>query len=83
LETAFLSEHTSVCFVNMYPIMTCSKAHSDPLWIECSVVFQMKILLSKKESGMPLYLSLACEELRVFGIYEKVTWYIFIVCWCH
>ena len=32
----------------------------------------MKILLSKKESGMPMYLSLACEELRVFGIYEKV-----------
>jgi len=32
----------------------------------------MKILMSKKEAGMPMYLSLACEELRVFGIYEKV-----------
>ena len=35
-------------------------------------MFQMKILLSKKEAGMPMYLDLACEELRVFGIYEKV-----------
>jgi len=33
----------------------------------------MKILLSKKEAGMPMYLSLACEELRVFGVYEKVS----------
>ena len=22
---------------------------------------------------MPMYLSLACEELRVFGVYEKVS----------
>jgi len=35
----------------------------------------MKILLSKKEAGLPLYLILACEELRVFGIYEKV-WFL-------
>ena len=32
---------------------------------------QMKLLLSKKDSASPLYLKLACEELRVFGVYEK------------
>jgi len=32
----------------------------------------MKILLSKKEAGLPMFLSLACEELRVFGVFEKV-----------
>ncbi|XP_077996822.1 telomerase protein component 1-like [Glandiceps talaboti] len=34
---------------------------------------QMKLLLSKREAGIPLFLSLACEELRVFGIFEKVS----------
>ena len=34
---------------------------------------QMKLLLSKKEANNPLYLHLACEELRVFGIFEQVT----------
>jgi len=44
----------------------------------------MKILLSKKESGMPLYLSLACEELRVFGIYEKVHFSVhLLVLWSY
>ena len=43
-------------------------------------MFQMKILLSKKESGMPLYLTLACEELRVFGIYEKVSYETSLFC---
>ncbi len=32
----------------------------------------MKILLSKREANIPLFLSLACEELRVFGMFEKV-----------
>jgi len=34
---------------------------------------QMKLLLSKKEANNPLYLYLACEELRVFGVFEEVT----------
>ncbi|XP_052772400.1 telomerase protein component 1-like [Mya arenaria] len=34
---------------------------------------QMKLLVSKKEASIPLYLSLACEELRVFGVFEKIT----------
>ena len=38
-----------------------------------AVICQMEILLSKKEAGIPLYLNLACEELRMFGVYEKVS----------
>ena len=34
---------------------------------------QMKLLLTKKEATNPLFLHLACEELRVFGIFEEVT----------
>ena len=34
---------------------------------------QMKLLLSKKEANNPLYLYLACEELRMFGVFEEVT----------
>ena len=34
---------------------------------------QMKLLLTKREASNPLYLYLACEELRLFGIYEEVT----------
>ena len=34
---------------------------------------QMKLLLTKKEASNPLYLHLACEELRVFGVFEEVT----------
>ena len=37
---------------------------------------QMKLLLSKREANNPLYLHLACEELRVFGIFEQVTAYL-------
>ncbi|XP_074640264.1 telomerase protein component 1-like isoform X2 [Tubulanus polymorphus] len=33
---------------------------------------QMKALTSKKDGNHPLYLSLACEELRVFGVFEKI-----------
>ena len=33
---------------------------------------EMRVLLSKKESDNPLFLKLACEELRVFGIFEKI-----------
>ncbi|KAK3095524.1 hypothetical protein FSP39_015646 [Pinctada imbricata] len=33
---------------------------------------QMKLLLSKREAVNPLFLQLACEELRVFGVFEKV-----------
>ena len=32
----------------------------------------MNILVSKKDANIPLYLSLACEELRVFGVFEEV-----------
>lgn len=34
---------------------------------------QMGLLLSKGESDNPLYLIVACEELRVFGEFERVT----------
>ncbi|XP_012935535.1 telomerase protein component 1 [Aplysia californica] len=34
---------------------------------------QMKLLMLKKEAHNPLYLKLACEELRVFGVFEKVS----------
>ena len=34
---------------------------------------QMKLLLSKKDATNPLFLHLACEELRVFGVFEEVS----------
>jgi len=34
---------------------------------------QMRELLKKADAGNPLYLTIACEELRVFGLYEQVT----------
>jgi WD40 repeat protein len=34
---------------------------------------QMGLLLCKSESDNPLYIIVACEELRVFGEFEKVT----------
>ncbi|XP_072023567.1 telomerase protein component 1-like [Amphiura filiformis] len=34
---------------------------------------QMNNLLGKQASQNPLWLSIACEELRVYGVYEKVT----------
>ena len=34
---------------------------------------QMKLLLSKKDAANPLFLHLACEELRVFGVFEEVS----------
>eukprot|EP01114_Cavostelium_apophysatum_P006997 TRINITY_DN1864_c0_g1_i2.p1 TRINITY_DN1864_c0_g1~~TRINITY_DN1864_c0_g1_i2.p1 ORF type:complete len:1456 (+),score=157.69 TRINITY_DN1864_c0_g1_i2:62-4429(+) len=34
---------------------------------------QMALLLAKKDSHKPLYLITACEELRVFGVYEQVS----------
>ena len=37
---------------------------------------QMKLLLSKREANNPLYLHLACEELRVFGVFEQVTTFL-------
>lgn len=36
----------------------------------------MRILLSKKGADSPLYLRLACEELRLYGVYEKVSDYL-------
>ena len=37
---------------------------------------QLKLLLTKKDAGNPLYLHLACEELRVFGVFEEITEYL-------
>jgi telomerase protein component 1 len=34
---------------------------------------QMRVLLKKTDAHKPLYLSVACEELRVFGVYERVS----------
>ena len=33
---------------------------------------QMETLLEKQGSANPLWLTLACEELRVFGIFETL-----------
>ena len=32
----------------------------------------MKLLVSKREANLPIFLKFACEELRFFGVYEKV-----------
>ena len=37
---------------------------------------QMQILLDMEQAGSPLFLVAACEQLRVFGVYEKVTHYL-------
>lgn len=37
----------------------------------------MKLLVSKREANLPLFLKLACEELRVFGVFEEVSMFIF------
>ncbi|HYG59050.1 MAG TPA: AAA family ATPase, partial [Symbiobacteriaceae bacterium] len=34
---------------------------------------QMALLLQKQAAGMPLYLMIACEELRVFGDFARVS----------
>jgi nephrocystin-3 len=34
---------------------------------------QMESLLSKKSSENPLWLSIACEELRVFGSFRQIS----------
>ena len=39
----------------------------------------MRILLSKKGADSPLYLKLACEEIRLFGVYEKVSDYLHLM----
>lgn len=36
----------------------------------------MKLLLSKRDSGSPLFLKLICDELRLFGVYEKLIQHI-------
>ena len=34
---------------------------------------QLRALVRKRDSHSPLYLMLACEELRVFGVFERLT----------
>ncbi|KAH3757178.1 telomerase protein component 1 [Pelomyxa schiedti] len=34
---------------------------------------QLRVLLKKGDAGRPLYLTVACEELRVFGVFEQLT----------
>ncbi|KAL5009468.1 hypothetical protein ScPMuIL_011773 [Solemya velum] len=34
---------------------------------------QMEILVNKEDAGRPLWLTVACEELRVFGEFRKLT----------
>ncbi|XP_033107315.1 telomerase protein component 1-like [Anneissia japonica] len=34
---------------------------------------QLKILSSKREANLPLYLTLACEEIRMFGVFEELS----------
>ena len=37
---------------------------------------QLSLLLAKREAAVPLWLIVACEELRVFGDFERVTEHI-------
>ena len=34
---------------------------------------QMRVLVKKSGAESPLYLLVACEELRLFGVYERLT----------
>lgn len=34
---------------------------------------QMRMLLSKREAGNPLFLQLACQDLRLFGVFEQMN----------
>eukprot|EP01114_Cavostelium_apophysatum_P022723 TRINITY_DN831_c0_g1_i3.p1 TRINITY_DN831_c0_g1~~TRINITY_DN831_c0_g1_i3.p1 ORF type:complete len:1975 (+),score=566.67 TRINITY_DN831_c0_g1_i3:1485-7409(+) len=34
---------------------------------------QMRVLLKKTDADKPLYLMIACQELRVFGVFEQLT----------
>ncbi|XP_050397784.2 telomerase protein component 1 [Patella vulgata] len=34
---------------------------------------QLKLLVSKKEAPNPLFLKLACDELRVYGLFDKMS----------
>lgn len=34
---------------------------------------QMRVLIKKSECSSPLYITVACEELRVFGVYERLS----------
>ena len=36
----------------------------------------MKLLMASPGASNPLWLSLACEELRVFGVFETITHHI-------
>ena len=36
----------------------------------------MKLLMASPGASNPLWLSLACEELRVFGVFETITRHI-------
>lgn len=37
---------------------------------------QMSLLVTKPGSQLPLYLMLACDELRLFGVFESLTRYV-------
>ena len=39
----------------------------------------MKLLVSKREANLPIFLKFACEELRFFGVYEMVTKTLFFL----
>jgi len=34
---------------------------------------QMKLLVSKREANLPIFLKFACEEIRFFGLYERLS----------
>ena len=54
----------SVCHISL-----CAVFH---MTFSVCLSLQMKLLMSKREASVPLFLSLACEELRVFGLFDKV-----------
>ena len=57
-------------------IVRCKLGHYRKELDESPFNNQMKLLLTKREAGNPLYLLLACEELRMFGVYEQVGFFL-------
>lgn len=64
----------------------CTARSSHRLWLsmcrytkvldESSHNDQLEALVSKRDAGSPVYLAVACEEIRVFSVYEQLTSFI-------
>ena len=64
--------------IGQLPENDCTEIISQTLWDSRKKLndVQMRLLLSKKESLNPLYLTVACEELRVLGDFKSVDKHI-------